>query len=251
MVSRLLPLWLCSVVLFASMVFAEDTEPESDAGKEAENVMKQVTITMSKEVLDERTILVRDNDSKNNIIIKLSNVDPPEQGSFTDEEHKERLLAGKAALEKLVAKSMMLWKAAPEEHQPQQQEGADRVVVADAWTINGLHLNTKMQKDGHLVEKRQYTSEFTGDILSAKAETSKKEAYKKLETALKENEKHEKKKKKEEAQKLKEQDEAEDVQPIGVGGMLGLGMLGLLVVGVFTNFGMKGKKKGKSRPKIN
>merc|ERR1719199_1458387 len=88
---------------------------------------------------------------------------------------------------------MMLWKAAPEEHQPKDDDEDDedldgRIVIADAWTVDGRHIPSLLTKEGYLVASPVYESEFAKDILSAAADEEKKDAYKKLEEALKESE---------------------------------------------------------------
>merc|ERR1719482_396966 len=117
---------------------------------------------------------------------------------------------------------MMLWKAAPDEHQPKDDEEDEdldgKIVVADAWTVDGRHIPSLLAKEGHLAASPMYESEFAKDILSAAADEEKKEAYKKLEEALKESEaaKAAERKAQQEAQRAEE--EAEDAEPIGFGG---------------------------------
>jgi len=234
-------------------VKAEDVASALENGTTAEsqdedNIMKKLTIAMASEVIDERTFSVRDASQKGKTLVRLGNVAPIEQGSLTDEEYAEKVEAGKAALAKLVEKSMMLWKAAPEEHQPseyQNEEDEDldgKVVIADAWTVDGRHIPSLLAKEGHLVASPVYESEFAKDILSAAADEEKKDAYKKLEEALKESEaaKAAERKAQQEAQMAVE---AEEVEPIGFGGWLGLNVLALTVVGAITNFGRADKKK--------
>jgi len=234
-------------------VRAEDAAPAQtdDAATEnkaeVDNIMKQLTIAMASEVIDERTFSVRDAAQKGKTLVRLGNVAPIEKGSLTEEEYAEKVEAGKAALAKLVEKSMMLWKAAPDEHQPKEDEEDEdldgKIVIADAWTVDGRHIPSLLTKEGHLVASPMYESEFAKDILSAAADEEKKDAYKKLEEALKESEaaKAAERKAQQEAQRAEE--EAEDVEPIGFGGWLGLVVLAVLVVGALTNFGREDKKK--------
>merc|ERR1719276_830263 len=229
---------------------AVDATAEADATGDkgdADNIMKQLTIAMASEVIDERTFSVRDAAQKGKTLVRLGNVAPVERASLTEEEYAEKVEAGKAALAKLVEKSMMLWKAAPEEHQPKEDEEDEdldgKIVIADAWTVDGRHIPSLLTKEGHLVASPMYESEFAKDILSAAADEEKKDAYKKLEEALKESEaaKAAERKAQQEAQRAEE--EAEDVEPIGFGGWLGLVVLAVLVVGALTNFGREDKKK--------
>lgn len=189
---------------------------------------------------------MRDASQKGMTLVRLGNVAPIEQGSLTDEEYAEKVEAGKAALAKLVEKSMMLWKPAPEEHQPNEDEEDEdmdgKVVIADAWTVDGKHIPSLLAKEGHLIASPVYESEFAKDILSAAADEEKKDAYKKLEEALKESEaaKAAERKAQQEAQMA---EEAADVEPIGFGGWVGLNVLAITVVGALTNFGRADKKK--------
>jgi len=222
-------------------------EEASESKDEVDNIMKHLTIAMASEVIDERTFSVRDAAQKGKTLVRLGNVAPIEKGSLTEEEYAEKVEAGKAALAKLVEKSMMLWKAAPDEHQPKEDEEDEdldgKIVIADAWTVDGRHIPSVLTNEGHLVASPMYESEFAKDILSAAADVEKKEAYKKLEEALKESEaaKAADRKAQKEAQMAEE--EVQDVEPIGFGGWIGLIVLALLVVGALTNFGQADKKK--------
>merc|ERR1719469_775422 len=142
---------------------------------------------MASEVIDSRTIVIRDGTTRGKTIIRLGNVAAPEKGSLSDEEFAQREAEAKAALEKLVGKQMMLWKAAPDDQQVKSEEGEDEVVLADAWTVDGRHLPTFMAKEGHLISEKVYHEPLAEDILTAKSEAEKKESYKKLEEALKES----------------------------------------------------------------
>jgi len=169
---------------------AEDSATESK--EEVDNIMKQLMIAMASEVMDKRTFSVRDAVQKGKTIVRFGNVPPIQEGSLTEEECAEKVEAGKAALAKLVEKSMMLWKVAPAEHQPKEDEEDEdldgKIVIADAWTVDGMHIPSLLTKEGRLVASPMYESEFAKDILSAAADEEKKDAYKKLEEALKESE---------------------------------------------------------------
>merc|ERR1719276_676547 len=229
---------------------AVDATAEADATGDkgdADNIMKQLTIAMASEVIDERTFSVRDAAQKGKTLVRLGNVAPIEKGSLTEEEYAEKVEAGKAALAKLVEKSMMLWKAAPNEHQPKEDEEDEdldgKIVIADAWTVDGRHIPTMLTKEGHLAAAPVYESEFAKDILSAAADEEKRESYKKLEEALKESEAAKAAERKAQQAAQRAEEEAEDVEPIGFGGWLGLVVLAVLVVGALTNFGREDKKK--------
>jgi len=235
------------------VVTAEDAAPAADAGSAAENkeevdnIMKELTIAMASEVIDERTFSVRDAAQKGKTLVRLGNVAPIEKGSLTEEEYAEKVEAGKAALAKLVEKSMMLWKAAPEEHQPKEDEEDEdldgKIVIADAWTVDGRHIPTLLTNEGHLAAAPVYESEFAKDILSAAADEEKRESYKKLEEALKESEAAKAAERKAQQAAQKAEEEAQDVEPIGFGGWIGIIVLSLLIVGALTNFGRADNKK--------
>lgn len=250
---------LVTLAFFVSFAVADDVpsgdvpaaegEQATDAPAEEDdpttNIMKQLTIAMASEVVDERTFAVRDAASKGRKLIRLGNVAPIEKGSLTDEEYQERVEAGKAALSKLVEKQMMLWKAAPEEFQPKVEDDDldGELIIADAWTVDGRHMPTLLKKEGHLVSAPAYESELAKDILSAAADEEKREAYKKLEEALKESEAAKAAQRAEDAAAQRALEEAENAEPIGLGGWIGLAVVALLVIGVFTNFGRADKKK--------
>jgi len=243
------------VALFAASSLTssmgEDVAPamDKDVGKieEVDNIMKHLTIAMASEVIDERTFTIRDAAQKGKTLIRLGNVAPIEKGSLTDEEYGEKVEAGKAALAKLVEKSMMLWKAAPDEHQPKAEDRDEdldgKIIIAEAWTVDGHHIPTKLKNEGHLAASPMYESEFAQDILSAAADEEKRDAYKKLEEALKESEaaKAAERKAQQEAQKAEE--EAQDIEPLGVGGWTGLTVPAFLILGALTNFGRPDAKK--------
>merc|ERR1719305_1281475 len=154
------------------------------------------------------TFMVRDTAARGYQHIKLGNVKMPEKGSMSDEEYQEKLDEAKAALAAFVDKQMVFWKEAPAELQPEVEEGATPVVIADAWTIDGRHITSMLTKAGHLKVDEKYKSEIAKDILSAEADEKKKDSYKKLEEALAESNKE-----KEEAQ---EEEEGEPVEPLGI-----------------------------------
>merc|ERR1712224_968963 len=74
----------------------------------------------------------------------------------------------------------------------------------------------------------KYKSELARDILSAEADEKKKDSYKKLEEALAESNKE---------QAQAEEEEEEPVEPLGIGGWIGILVVVITVVGAFTNFG--------------
>jgi len=236
-----------------TVAMAEDAPPANvedavtENKEEVDNIMKQLTIAMASEVIDERTFSVRDTAQKGKTLVRLGNVAPVERGSLTEEEYAEKVEAGKAALAKLVEKSMMLWKAAPEEHQPKEDEEDEdldgKIVIADAWTVDGRHIPSLLTKEGHLISSPMYESEFAKDILSAAADEEKKDAYKKLEEALKESEAAKAAERKAQLEAQRVEEEAQDVEPIGLGGWIGIIVFVLLVVGALTNFGRADQKK--------
>mmetsp|Transcript_86872 Transcript_86872/g.218708 ORF Transcript_86872/g.218708 Transcript_86872/m.218708 type:complete len:291 (+) Transcript_86872:68-940(+) len=223
--------------------------PEAAAAEEAKDETKelldQLTIAMASEVIDARTFEIRDSAAKTGkkiIHFKLGNTRDLERGAgASDEEHEEKAEASKEALSKLVAKQMVWWKAAPDEHQPatDADDKGPAVVLGDVWLIDGRHVNSLLVKEGHLAQEEHYHSELAKDILSAAADKEKKDSYKKLEEALKESERE---KRKIAEQKLEE--EKLKGEPIGFAGWLGLGVLLVIVLGALTNFGRgSGKKK--------
>merc|ERR1719453_1475184 len=176
------------------------------------------------------TFMVRDTGSKGEKKhIRLGNVALPEKGSMSDAEYQEKLDEAKAALAAFVDKQMVFWKEAPEEHQPPQVEGETPVMVADAWTIDGRHITSMLTKAGHLQADEKYKSELARDILSAEADEKKKDSYKKLEEALAQSNK--------EQEQAAEEEEVEPVEPLGISGWIGIGVLIITVVGALTNFG--------------
>merc|ERR1712216_30994 len=122
----------------------------------------------------------------------------------------------------------MGWKEAPEEHQPPPVEGETPVMIADAWTIDGRHITSMLTKAGHLASEEKYKSELARDILSAEADEKKKDSYKKLEEALAQSNKE---------QEQAEEEEEDPVEPLGISGWIGIGVIVVIVVGALTNFG--------------
>ena len=182
-----------AALLCTNLVAAEDppaagaeaaaaTEEQPD---ETKQLLDQLTITMISEVVDERTLAIRDTTSKGRKLLRLGNTAGPAQGSLSHDDHQEKTEASKAAMSKLVAKQMVWWKAAPEENQP---KGDAETVVGDIWLFDGSHLNSLLKKEGHLMHVEEYKEELARNILTAEADEKKKESYKELEEALKENE---------------------------------------------------------------
>merc|ERR1719301_394123 len=170
--------------------------------------------------------------------IRLGNVAMPERGSMSDAEYQEKVDEAKAALAAFVDKQMVFWKEAPEEHQPPPVEGETPVMIADAWTIDGRHITSMLTKAGHVKADQQYKSELAKDILSAEADEKKKDSYKKLEEALAQSNKE---------QEQAEEEEEEPVEPLGIGGWIGIAVIVITVVGAFTNFG-RGSTSKRTNP---
>jgi len=217
---------------------------------ETKKLLAQLTIGMVSEVVDERTFEIRDAAAKTGrkrIHIRLGNVAAPKKGAGpSEEQHQARVGESKAALEKLVGKQMIWWKAAPDEHQPPKPDDleAAAVVIGDVWMIDGRHVNSMLAKLGHLEREELYNEELARDILTAEADVQKKKAYKDLEEALKESDKQ---KRKEAEERVKE----EKMKPeyFGMAGWFGLGTLGMIVVAALCNFGRPAQKKNKNMNK--
>jgi hypothetical protein len=212
---------------------------------EVKSIMDQLTISMAGEVIDERTFRIRDTGSSmKKRDIRLANVgEVPRRTADDDDTYEDKVSAARAALGRLVEKQMMLWKAAPEEFQP--KDGA--FTLADVWTSDGRHIPKLLKSEGHLVHNEDFDSEWAKDILSAEAEKSKAEQYKKLEEALKEDaqEKRREAKAQREAQRKAEED-AVASEPLGFVEYTALGVFLILVVGAFFNFG-----RAKTAPRTN
>merc|ERR1711971_118370 len=97
--------------------------------------------------------------------------------------------------------------------------------------------------DGHLSHSEEYTSELGKDILTAAAEEEKKDSYKKLEEALKESEKAKQEAAKAAREAAAAQEAEANVEGFGAAGWLGLAVVGVLFLGVATNFGRPSNKK--------
>jgi len=225
-------------------------EPSTDAGgvtdDATKNIIEQLTITLAGEVVDERTILIRDAKKSGKTLLRLGNVAVPEQGSMSDDEYKAKLDSAKGMLEKLLQKQMIWYKAAPDDKQLPADANEDGVVLADVWLMSGQHVNTLVHKEGHLVKKEDYTEELARDILTAEADEKKKEAYKELEQALKENEAAKQKAAKERRaeQKAAEQAARDAPEPLGLTGWVALlALCALFVWAVMMHFFGSGNKK--------
>eukprot|EP00450_Noctiluca_scintillans_P004294 CAMPEP_0194484664 /NCGR_PEP_ID=MMETSP0253-20130528/5926_1 /TAXON_ID=2966 /ORGANISM="Noctiluca scintillans" /LENGTH=255 /DNA_ID=CAMNT_0039324509 /DNA_START=121 /DNA_END=888 /DNA_ORIENTATION=- len=218
-----------------------------DTANDVKSIMDQLTISMAGEVIDERTFRIRDAGSAmQKKDIRLANVgEVPRRTADDDDMYEDKVSAARAALGRVVEKQMMLWKAAPEEFQP--KDGS--FTLADVWTSDGRHIPKLLKSEGHLVHADDFDSEWARDILSAEAEKSKAEQYRKLEEALKEDalEKRKEAKAQREAQKKAEED-AEASEPFGLVEYCALGVFLILVVGAFFNFG---RAKTSSKTNMN
>ena len=225
-----------AALLCTGLATAEDTPAATEEQPdETKQLLDQLTISMISEVVDERTLAIV-NPPKGRKLLRLGNTAGPEKGSLSDDDHKEKTEASKAALSKLVGKQIIRWKAAPAENQP---KGDAETVVGDIWLRDGRHINSLLKKEGHLVHVEEYKEELARNILSAEAEEKKAESYKKLEEALKESEKAKRNATKEE----KKVEDLAKMEPIGFGGYAGIFLLATLVLGVMTNFGQPTRKK--------
>jgi len=228
-----------------------DASTEGEENDETKKMLKQLTIAMISEVIDERTVLIRDASSKatkRTIHLRLGNVGAVPRGSLSESDYAEKVKVAKDALTKLVDKQMIWYKAAPENIQAPATPGAEPdTMIVDLWTIDGKHIPTSLRGDGHLEEHKEYEYELAKDILTAAAEVEKKDSYKKLEEALKESEKA----KKDAAKAQRVEEEAQEPgESFGLGGWLGMACLGVIVLGAATNFGRaSGKKVNLNRKK--
>lgn len=224
---------------------------------ETKELLEQLTVTMVSAVVDERTLEIRDSPKhpgKRRIHLRLGNVGPPLTNDGDDQAAQAKSQTSKDALTKFVEKQMIWWKAAPEEHQA-ETDGDIPVVLADAWLLDGRHINSMLVKEGHLSNDPVYESELARNILSAEADEKKQEAYKELEQALTENERARAKLLQEQkAEQKREQERERELkktikEPIGFGGWLAMGVLGVIIVGAVTNFGRSAaSSKKKSLP---
>merc|ERR1719343_1695546 len=100
---------------------------------------------MVSEVVDERTILIRDSAKAGRKLLRLGNTAAPERGSQSEAEYEDKIESSKGALRQLVGKQMIWWKAAADEVQPKSDDGEGEVVVlADLWLMDGKHINTML-----------------------------------------------------------------------------------------------------------
>lgn len=210
---------------------------EVDPTKE---LLKKLTISMVSEVVDERTILIRDTAKVGRKLLRLGNAEAPERGSLNEAEFEDKLESSKNALRQLVGKQMIWWKAAADEFQPKVEEDAtEQVVLADLWLMDGRHINTMLTTEGHLAKVEHYTEELAKNILTAESDEAKKQSYKELEEAIKASQKY----KAEEAKAAKAKAEAEmPVEGIGVGGWIGVGVVVSIIIAVIV-FAPEKKKK--------
>lgn len=225
----------------------EDAEVQKDAedAEDAKHLLKKMTIAMASDVIDERTVVIRNTgsgkDGNRNLYIRLGNVAAvPEDAP----DRVEKVNVAKEALKKLVDKQMIWYKAAPES----VQAGQEGTLVGDVWTIDGKHIGGSLRDDGLLNAVKEYTNEIGEDILTVKSEKEKKESYAKLEIALKESEEAKKKAAAEKAAKDAEEEERREweanTEPLGLLGWSCIaGVVALFGVGVATNFGRKSNKK--------
>jgi hypothetical protein len=227
----------------------EDTSTVVDGEEtdETKKMLKQLTIGMISEVIDERTVMIRDagaKAAKKTMLLRLGNVGAVPRGSLDDGEYQEKVKVAKTALEKMVDKQMIWYKVAPESfaQAPAADGPGPDTMVVDLWSIDGRHIPTALKTDGHLETAQEYEYELAKDILTAAAEIEKKESYKKLEEALKESE--EAKRAAAKAAKAEQQaQEDSEVEGFGISGWLGMITLLAIVVGAATNFGRPSNKK--------
>jgi len=247
----MMPRWMLAAFFCALMLAfparAVEEEEEVAESDETKALLKQLTIAMAAEVVDERTFLIRDagKGNKKAIHLRLGNTGAPSKEELDDGEYAEKARVAKETLGKLVDKQMIWYKAAPEELQPPApaDPAEPTVVVADVWSIDGRHLSSLLKKDGHLSHSEEYHSELGKDILTAAAEEEKKDSYKKLEEALKESEKAKQEAAKAAAKEAAAAEEAANVESFGVAGWLGVSVVLGLALGIATNFGRPSSKK--------
>lgn len=238
--SHMLLYGLGLLLCLSPVVLAEEED-------ETKQVLDQLTIAMVTEVIDEVTIEISQSGKgegrrAGKIHIKLGNIKPVRKGAaHSDEQHTEKRAAAKQALTDLVGSKIIRWKAGPDEHQPAAPaEGSKdpQVIVGDMWLSDGRHINGLLANAGHVDRDTVYKSELTRDILQAASEERKKEAFVELERAMRESARE--KKKQYAAELAKEKDAPE---PIGVTGWIGLGLLVLMGLAGYYNFGRGSSKK--------
>jgi hypothetical protein len=238
--------------LLPTLLLAADGEEEETTAEPGEDdtksLLSQLTISMVGDVIDERTFVVRDTAKNARTLVRLGNTAPLERGDLEEADHEKKLEAGKAFLSKLLEKQMIWWKAAPDAHQPSSESSDAQVTVADVWLIDGRHVNSMAKKEGHMLHLEQYQEELAKDILTAEAETAKKQSYKDLEEALKESEAAKAKERaaRAEAERAAKKAEEDKGEPLGLAGYCGLAVILVIVVGVATNFG-----RGSQQKKVN
>jgi len=222
---------------------ATDEAADGEEGQD-KGILSELTITLGSEVLDERSFVIRSSDAgSKKTVVRLGNVSPIEAGVADYEEKVEK---AKKALKQFAESQMIFWKKAPEEAQTTDEVNGMPVMVADVWTIDGRHVPKAMIKAGHLGEKSEYESEIAKDILMAESDEQKRDSYKKLEEALKENNEAQKKAAEEAGQA--EEDE-EPAEPLGFAGWVGLSVPVVIVLGVFFNFGREDPRRSKGSQK--
>jgi len=245
-----------SLILLAFTVpsFGDDviksTEARAEAGEaeegsdETKQLISQLTIAMSAEVVDERTFAIRDTSKgSKQVHVCLGNSGPTPRGSLDDGDYAEKVKVAKEALAKLVDKQMIWYKPAPDAVQPSNSSSITPTVFADVWSIDGRHVGSFLKKEGHLSDEQVYETDLGKDILTVASEQEKKESYKKLEEALKESEKAKQEAAKAMREKAEEEEAADSVESFGLSGWLGIAVVLVIGVGAATNFGRPSNKK--------
>merc|ERR1719235_2070543 len=90
----------CLLALFAVPTYGEEAAGDAKAAEEVDtsgtkDLLDQLTIDMSAEVIDERTFALRDRAKATRKLIRLGNVAPIEKGSMSDEEYENKVQAAK------------------------------------------------------------------------------------------------------------------------------------------------------------
>merc|ERR1719224_303321 len=110
---------------------------------------------MASEVLDERTVVVRDTTNKagtkKTTHLRLANVAQVPRGSLSEEDYQEKVKVAKAAPDNLQA--------------PPAEGSLPDTVIADIWSIDGKHIATDLKKNNHLEHAEEFHSELGKDIL--------------------------------------------------------------------------------------